>query len=57
MKKYICPNCGFVSRFNTSKVNIDNNRHKHICKTCKANVYKSEIVLESMIRMNILTEK
>lgn len=57
LKKYICPNCGFVNRFRTKKISIDDKRHKHICKNCKADVYKSRVVLQSIMRMDVLKNK
>lgn len=50
MKKYICPNCGFISRRMTKK-----ERKRRICKNCGCTqVYDSKKVLESMMRMDIL---
>lgn len=57
MKKYICPNCGFVGRMSTKKVQIEGKRHKHVCKKCNADVYNSKVVLQSELRMHILQQK
>lgn len=52
MKKYICPNCGFKGRFETQK----HGRHRQ-CKNCNAQVYSSKVILESMLRTDILKNK
>ncbi len=49
MKKYICPNCGFKSLYQTAKQD-----KRRLCNNCLCEVYKSKIVLESMMRVDIL---
>jgi len=54
MKKYICPNCGFISRFKTEKYD----RNKRRCKNCGCKqVYSTKIVLKSMMRIEMLSSK
>lgn len=48
MKKYICPNCGFKTRFQTSKKG-----NARLCNNCKTQVYSSETVLASMMMFDI----
>ena len=52
MKKYICPNCGFKGRLETRK----DGRHRW-CKNCNTQVYSSKVILESMLRTDILKNK
>lgn len=49
MKKYICPNCGFVSMFKTTK-----NGRKRTCNNCDTQVYNSKVVLASMMRETLI---
>lgn len=51
MKKYICPNCGFKYGVETTK-----NSKARICNNCGAQVYTSKVVLESMMRLEILSK-
>lgn len=48
MKKYICPNCGFLTRFKTRKI-----EYQRRCKNCTAQVYSSTAVLESVLMTDI----
>ena len=50
MKKYICPNCGFVRRYETK----DKKLHRK-CKNCGAFVYNSKVLLEDFMRCDILS--
>lgn len=52
MKKYICPNCGFKRGLETKK----DGKHRW-CKNCNAQVYSSKVVLESVLRTDILENK
>ena len=52
MKKYVCPNCSFKGRFETRK----DVKHR-LCKNCGAQVYSSKVVLESVLRIDILKNK
>lgn len=49
MEKFICSNCGFVNRFRTTK-----NGKKRYCNNCGVQVYNSKVVLESMMRIELL---
>lgn len=53
VKKYICCNCGFRSRFQTTAIK-DLGHVYHKCNNCDAKVYSSKTVLESMMRMDII---
>lgn len=49
MEKFICSNCGFVNRLRTTK-----SGKKRYCNNCGAQVYNSKVVLESMLRIELL---
>lgn len=49
MEKYICSNCGFVNSFRTTKKG-----KKRYCNNCDVQVYSSKVVLESMMRLELL---
>lgn len=50
MRQYISPNCGFRYSFQTKKEG-----KKRLCKNCGCKqVYSSKVVLESMMRMDIM---
>lgn len=50
MKKYICPNCGFVRRYQTKDKELQRK-----CKNCGAFVYNSKVVLEAMMKCDVLS--
>ena len=50
MKKYICPNCGFIRRYETK----DKKLHRK-CKNCGAFVYNSKAVLEAIMKCDVLS--
>lgn len=50
MKKYICTNCGFRHKFQTQRIQPN----KRLCKRCETQVYSSNVVLESLLRLDIL---
>lgn len=49
MRKYICSNCGFRYSFQTKK-----DGKKKLCRNCNCKVYNSKVVLESMMRMELM---
>lgn len=49
MEKFICSNCGFINRLRTTK-----NGKKRYCNNCGVQVYNSKVVLESMMRIELL---
>ena len=50
MKKYICPNCGFVRRYQTKDKELQRK-----CKNCGAFVYNSKVVLEAIMKCGVLS--
>ena len=50
MKKYICPNCGFVRRYQTKDKELQRK-----CKNCGAFVYNSKVVLEAIMKCDVLS--
>ena len=50
MKKYICPNCGFIRRYETKDKELQRK-----CKNCGAFVYNSKVVLEAMVKCDVLS--
>ena len=52
MEKYICPNCGFKRGFRTQK-----DGDARYCKNCGTQVYTSKVVLASMMRIHVLSNK
>jgi len=57
MKKYICGNCGFRSRFQVKDIKRDDGTIHHRCCNCDAVVFPTKLVLQSMMRGYMIDKK